>query len=122
MLKEYSLSIDIDGDGFYVETADDGAWLLFPGGSLFRPGVKSIPDAHLLIPPDVIPIKKISITESSVRHAICKTCPKYQAETDKCGTCGCSSTMHEASMSPWRKCPERKWPEHQTASSTKPLT
>jgi hypothetical protein len=44
------------------------------------------------------------------RHATCRECPKYRAESDKCGTCGCSSTMTEASKSPWRKCPENRWP------------
>jgi len=67
-------------------------------------------------------LKLVPSEQSDKRHAICKSCPKYQPISDKCGTCGCSSTMREASMSPWRKCPEDKWPEHQTASPTKPLT
>lgn len=46
------------------------------------------------------------------RTEACKACPSYRPESDKCGTCGCSSTMTEASKSPWRICPEGKWPSN----------
>lgn len=49
---------------------------------------------------------------SLLRHATCMACPKYQVQSDKCGTCGCSSTMTEAASSPWRSCPEGKWPSN----------
>lgn len=49
------------------------------------------------------------------RMAACKSCPSYRQEADKCGTCGCSSTMTEASKSPWRSCPESKWPSNRLA-------
>ena len=54
-------------------------------------------------------LKTVPKKLSDERYAACTKCVKYQTGSDKCGTCGCSSTMAEASKSPWRTCPEGKW-------------
>jgi hypothetical protein len=89
-----------------------GAHVYYDGGEFFRPGATSIDNPGDFVPASNIGAVKISNGKSLIRIGICRSCPSYRSESDKCGTCGCSSTMTEASKSPWRSCPEGKWPSN----------
>jgi hypothetical protein len=43
------------------------------------------------------------------RLAICQSCPRYQADSQRCGTCGCYVQIKTA----WEQetCPEGRWPD-----------
>ena len=43
------------------------------------------------------------------RLAICQSCPRYQADSQRCGTCGCYVAVKAA----WEQetCPEGRWPD-----------
>jgi hypothetical protein len=111
MLKHiYSPQLDVANDGFYTVNDSDGTWIVYPGGHTLRPGVMGFENPKDLIPQNSPVINSVDADTAAMRHNACKACNKYSASSDRCGTCGCSSTMTEATASPWRKCPENRWP------------
>ena len=61
--------------------------------------------------PKRMSLRQVSDAIASSRMDACKGCSNYQSAVDKCGTCGCSSTMALATKSAFRSCPLNKWPQ-----------
>ena len=105
--------ITIEGDHF---------WLTDERGGMSRlkiPDMNNVDESIATFIESLPNLKnKISEIDALKRLELCKSCPSYRAESDKCGTCGCSSTMTEAVASPWRKCPENRWPITSTDKNT----
>ena len=52
----------------------------------------------------------VSSESAASRLAVCRTCEYYRPSVDRCGLCGCSSTMTQRSSSRVATCPIGKWP------------
>ena len=51
-----------------------------------------------------------SPSEIEHRASICRACPHYRADSDRCGMCGCAFVIAERARSRVARCPEGGWP------------
>ena len=50
-----------------------------------------------------------SPSEIECRATICRVCPHYRADSDRCGLCGCAFVIAERVASSVARCPESRW-------------
>jgi hypothetical protein len=69
------------------------------------------PSGHDLI--ETAPLKDRLNTPSpgeiQRRAGICHVCPRYRADSDRCGLCGCACIITERVASPVAHCLEGRW-------------
>jgi hypothetical protein len=60
-------------------------------------------------PPATIRPSTMPADEAARRVALCRACPHYRADSNRCGLCGCAFVIAERIASLVAHCPEDRW-------------
>lgn len=72
-----------------------------------------------------LPIEKVDATTAQIRLSICRACPKYDADRDKCTVCKCFMEIKTMAKTHWNPekmrteithCPDGRWGDAEIAN------